>query len=195
MGAQGRVEDIAPVPRVRLPRFEAEAMAEEADEEFDTADAGSSDTDPTQAGELRKGSHVMIKGHPCKVSDISTSKTGKHGHAKAHIVAIDIFTGKKYEDLCPTSHNVSVPFVKRVEYQVLTADADSGNVSLLLESGDTKDDLNLPTFVKVGEPTEDDTKVTKDILDGQEKGGDMTVIVLEACGMEKIIACKRTEVK
>lgn len=25
--------------------------------------------------------------------EVSTSKTGKHGHAKAHIVAIDIFTG------------------------------------------------------------------------------------------------------
>merc|ERR1711990_596194 len=110
-------------------------MGEEADEEFDTADSGASDTYPTQAGELRKGSHVMIKGHPCKVAEISTSKTGKHGHAKAHIVALDIFTGKKYEDLCPTSHNVEVPFVKRTEYQLLAADADEGNVSLLLEEG------------------------------------------------------------
>merc|ERR1712029_1212251 len=105
-------------------------------------------------------------------------------------VAIDIFTGKKLEDLCPTSHNMGVPFVKRTEYQLLSADEDTGEVSLLLESGETKDDLNLPTFVKVGEPTDDDSKVVKDILEGQEKGDDMTVIVLEACGMEKIIACK-----
>merc|ERR1712118_57944 len=93
----------------------------------------------------------MIKGHPCKVAEITTSKTGKHGHAKAHIVALDIFTSKKYEDLCPTSHNVEVPFVKRTEYQVLMADADTGNVSLLLESGETKDDLNLPDRVAIGE--------------------------------------------
>merc|ERR1711988_946927 len=111
-------------------------MGEEADEEFDTADAGSSHVYPQQAGEIRKGSHVMIKGHPCKVAEISTSKTGKHGHAKAHIVALDIFTGKKYEDLCPTSHNLEVPFVKRTEYQLLAADPDEGNVSLLLESGE-----------------------------------------------------------
>jgi translation elongation factor P/translation initiation factor 5A len=32
---------------------------------------------------------------PCKVSDVSSSKTGKHGHAKCHFVAIDIFNGKK----------------------------------------------------------------------------------------------------
>merc|ERR1712107_482054 len=95
-------------------------------------------------------------GHACKVAEISTSKTGKHGHAKAHIVALDIFTEKKYEDLCPSSHNVDVPFVKRTEYQMLTADESSGEVSLLLDSGETKDDLNLPTFVKIGEPTEND---------------------------------------
>merc|ERR1712151_528230 len=95
-----------------------------ADDEptFETADAGASHTYPQQAGEIRKGSHLMIKGHPCKCVEVSTSKTGKHGHAKAHIVAIDIFTGKKYEDLCPTSHNLEVPFVKRTEFQLLSAD-------------------------------------------------------------------------
>merc|ERR1719326_2812326 len=127
----------------------------------------------------------MIKGHPCKVTEISTSKTGKHGHAKAHIVALDIFTSKKYEDLCPTSHNVEVPFVKRTEFQVLTADAETGEVSLLQEDGSTKDDLNLPTFVKIGEPTDDDKKVTEEILKFLDEGKDFNVIVLAACGEEK----------
>merc|ERR1712139_369957 len=116
----------------------------------------------------RKGSHLMIKEKPCKCVEVSTSKTGKHGHAKAHIVAIDIFTGKKYEDLCPSSHNLDVPFVKRTEYQLLTADEDTGEVSLLLESGETKDDLNLPTFVTTGEPTDDDKKMVLDIMKAQE---------------------------
>merc|ERR1712100_75558 len=96
----------------------------------------------------------MIKGHPCKVAEVSTSKTGKHGHAKCHIVALDIFTSKKYEDLCPAGHNIDVPFIKRTEMQCLTADPDTGNVSLLKDpdSGDTKDDLNLPDRPKIGEP-------------------------------------------
>merc|ERR1719355_342023 len=110
-----------------------------ADEEhtFDSADAGASATFPQQAGEIRKGSHMMIKGCPCKVVEVSTSKTGKHGHAKAHIVALDIFTGKKLEDLCPTSHNVSVPFVKREEYTIMDIGAD-GNLNLLTEGGEEK---------------------------------------------------------
>merc|ERR1712129_470457 len=143
-----------------------------ADDEptFESTDSGASSTYPQQAGEIRKGSHLMIKGHPCKCIEVSTSKTGKHGHAKAHIVATDIFTGKKYEDLCPSSHNLDVPFVKRVEYQLLTADEVTGEVSLLLESGETKDDLNLPNFVKIGEPTDEDKKLSKEILDLLEAG-------------------------
>merc|ERR1719389_1470751 len=133
----------------------------------------------------------MIKGRPTKVSEISTSKTGKHGHAKAHIVAIDIFTGKKYEDLCPTSHNMEVPFTKRTEYQLLTADGDSGEVSLLIpDSGDTKDDLNLPTFVAQGEPSDDDKKLVADILKAQDDGKTVICAVLDACGQEKIVGIK-----
>ena len=77
-------------------------MADE-EETFESADAGSSHTYPMEGGQIRKGGYLMIKGNPCKVSDVSTSKTGKHGHAKCHFVAIDIFTGKKMEDLVPAT--------------------------------------------------------------------------------------------
>ena len=164
-----------------------------ADDEptFESTDAGASQTYPQQAGEIRKGSFLMIKGNPCKCVEVSTSKTGKHGHAKAHIVAIDIFTGKKMEDLCPASHNLDVPFVKKTEYQVLTADGDSGEVSLLQEDGTTKDDLNLPTFVNIGAPTDDDKKTADELLSELDKGEkSVFVIVQAACGMEKIIGVK-----
>ena len=54
---------------------------------FESNESGASLTYPAQAGTIKKGSHVLLKGKPCKVVDVSTSKTGKHGHAKAHFDA------------------------------------------------------------------------------------------------------------
>merc|ERR1711868_250340 len=85
-----------------------------ADEDYSVeaaGDAGAAATKPMEAGQVRKGGFIMIKGKPCKVLDVSTSKTGKHGHAKCHFVASNIFTGKKQEELCPATHNIDVPFV------------------------------------------------------------------------------------
>jgi hypothetical protein len=82
------------------------ADEEEAEETFESTDAGSSHTYPMEGGQIRKGGYIMIKGNPCKVSDVSTSKTGKHGHAKCHFVALDIFTSRKMEELVPSSHNL-----------------------------------------------------------------------------------------
>ena len=74
---------------------------------------------------------------------MSTSKTGKHGHAKVHLVALDIFTTKKYEDICPSTHNMDVPNVSRKDYQLLDC-SDDGYLSLMDDSGETREDLKVP---------------------------------------------------
>merc|ERR1712032_582306 len=51
---------------------------------------------------------------------------------------------------------------------------DSGEVTLLKENGDMKQDLNLPDRVLVGEATEDDKKLTMDIKSAQEAGKDVS---------------------
>merc|ERR1712139_712445 len=101
--------------------FQLTLLAIMSDEEFQSGDAGGL-TYPASAGSMRKGSHMLIKGMPCKVAEVTTSKTGKHGHAKASITGIDIFTGKKYEDSVPTSHNIDCPFVKKSEYNLIAID-------------------------------------------------------------------------
>uniref|UniRef100_A0A7S3UHX2 Eukaryotic translation initiation factor 5A n=1 Tax=Picocystis salinarum TaxID=88271 RepID=A0A7S3UHX2_9CHLO len=158
-------------------------MADEADLQFESADAGASTTFPMQAGNIRKNGHIVIKNRPCKVVDVSTSKTGKHGHAKCHFVAIDIFTGKKLEDLQPSSHNAMVPHVKRTEYQLLDIDEEDGFVSLMTEDGDTKDDLKMPN----------DADLAKQITESFEAGNDVYVIVVSAMDEEAIQSMKQKE--
>lgn len=112
-------------------------------EDFDQGDAGAADCTPTQAGSIKKGGYCMLKGFPCKVTQYSTAKPGKHGSAKATIVGIDIFTNKKYEDTAPTSATMYVPNVTKVEYEVLDIDED-GFVSYENQKGDMDSTISLP---------------------------------------------------
>lgn len=74
---------------------------------------------PTQVSALRKNGFVLLKGHPCKIVEMTTAKTGKHGGAKAHITGVDIFTEKKCEEIAGTTSNLDVPNIERRDYQVL----------------------------------------------------------------------------
>ena len=56
-------------------------MASE-DNDFECVTAGASLTTPIQCSALRKNGFVLLKSKPCKIVEMSTSKTGKHGHAK-----------------------------------------------------------------------------------------------------------------
>lgn len=109
--------------------------------------------------------------------------TGKHGHAKCHFVAIDIFTGKKYEELTPSSHNCDVPHVSRQDYTLLDVSED-GFISLMDDSGNTKDDLALP------KGTDDAEKLAEQIQKDFDDGKELVVSVLKAMGEEMVCAVK-----
>merc|ERR1712054_186535 len=150
----------------------------EHDTEFESADAGASTTYPNTAGAVRKNGFIVIKGRPCKVVDVTTSKTGKHGHAKCHFTALDIFTQKKMEMLESSSHNVEIPNVTRYEYSLLDIDEDF--VSLMDDNGDTRDDLKMPEDADLA------SKIQKDFDDGKE----LVVTVQKAMNEEQIMSFK-----
>ncbi|CAO3617805.1 unnamed protein product [Mucor hiemalis] len=152
-------------------------MSDDHEQTFETADAGASLTFPMQCSALRKNGHVCIKNRPCKIIEMTTSKTGKHGHAKVHLVGTDIFTNRKYEDLCPSTHNMNVPNVTRMDYALL--DIDEGFLSLMLPDGSTKEDVKVPEG-ELGEKLEAEF----------EEGKELMVSVVSAMGEEHCLSFK-----
>ncbi|MGD0818012.1 MAG: translation initiation factor IF-5A [Methanomassiliicoccales archaeon] len=74
--------------------------------------------------ELKEGRYMLIDNEPCKIVNISTSKPGKHGEAKANIDAIGIFDNKKRQIVHPVKHKVQVPMIDKRKAQVLTVMGD-----------------------------------------------------------------------
>ncbi|KAJ2663296.1 translation initiation factor eIF5A [Coemansia sp. RSA 1200] len=147
-------------------------------EEFEAAAGDNASlTYPVQCSALRKGGHVVIRGRPCKIAEMSTSKTGKHGHAKVNIVAIDIFTQKKLEDLSPSTHNMDVPNVKRQDIELLYVDNDF--LVLQCEDGSTREDVKFP-----------DNEVGEDIQRLLDEDKTVMVTLLAAMGEEHAISAK-----
>merc|ERR1719201_2808844 len=134
----------------------------EGDEQYEmeTTESGASDTHMVEAGSIRKGGYIMIKGKACKVKDVSVSKTGKHGHAKCKFSASDIFTGATCEELCPSTHAIDQPFVTKKDYSIMGIEGDYLN--LMDEEGEMREDLQLPN---VEYKTDDDNKISKLIKD------------------------------
>jgi translation initiation factor 5A len=127
---------------------------------------------------------MMIKGFPCKVLSISVSKTGKHGHAKCNFLAVDIFTGKKLEDMVPSSHGTTVPIVVKTEWEIIDIEGDE--LTLMDEGGIQKTDLNLPT-VPDG--------LAEDIRNAWNGGENSVMVSVQAAvGIEQVIGFKKENV-
>jgi len=111
---------------------------------------------------------------------MSTSKTGKHGHAKVHLVGIDIFTGKKLEDICPSTHNMLVPNVGRKEYTVISY--DDGYFTLMDDAGETREDLKHTSVCAV----ETSEEVEKMFTKAEESGDTVLATVWKALNEEHV---------
>ena len=78
---------------------------------------------------LKENRYIIIDDEPCKIINITKSKPGKHGEAKARIEAIGIFDGSKRSIVNPVSHKVHVPIIDKRNAQVVAVMGD--NVQLM----------------------------------------------------------------
>ena len=77
------------------------------------------DWETKEIRELKVGRYVNIDDEPCKIVSIDTSKPGKHGSAKANIVATSIFTGAKKSLIGPVSTKCQVPLSDKRKATIL----------------------------------------------------------------------------
>lgn len=75
---------------------------------------------PTPVSSLKVGHNIIIDGEPCKIVELEKSKPGKHGSAKARIVALGIFDNQKRTIITPVDAKVDVPIINKRSGQVIS---------------------------------------------------------------------------
>lgn len=103
---------------------------------------------PVDLGSIKVGSYVMVEGEPCRIVDYAKSKPGKHGSAKARVVAIGVFDNVKHTFVKPVDSNVEVPLIEK----------RSGQVLALLPSAVQLMDLETYSVLEAPFPEDEDLK-------------------------------------
>jgi len=99
-----------------------------------------------QVSSLQKGRFVVIEGVACKITDMQTSRPGKHGHSKIRMQAIGITDDRKRDIVMPGHDNIEVPVIEKKSAQVLSVHGDTANV-MDMETYETFD-LKIPEELK-----------------------------------------------
>ena len=159
----------------------------EQDFDFMSANADASSTFNQGAGKIREGGYVMLKGRPCKAQVIHKISNGKHGKSKCCFTGTDIFTGAKKEEIIESHANAEVPFVTKSELTCMSL--EDGFLSCLdLETYETRQDLRVPDTIS---PAPAGAKELSDRIRALLKAErDFAVVVLRACGTERVVDVK-----
>jgi translation initiation factor 5A len=105
-------------------------------------------TKPIDVGSLRVGGYMLIDNEPCHIVDITKSKPGKHGSAKARIVAIGVFDGVKRSFVKPVDLNTEVPIIDKRPGQVFAVNPNGVQIM----------DLGTFEYLDAPFPEEEDLK-------------------------------------
>jgi len=79
-----------------------------------------------------------------------------------YLTSYFVFHLYRYEDICPSTHNMDVPNVKREDLQLISI-SDDGFLTLMTEGGDLREDLKVPDG-DLGEQLRSDFDNGKDLL-------------------------------
>ena len=74
---------------------------------------------PTDIGSVKEGQYIIIDNEPCRIVEYEKSKPGKHGSAKARVVAIGVFDGTKRTFVKPVDAQIEVPLIEKKAGQVI----------------------------------------------------------------------------
>jgi len=85
---------------------------------------------PVDVGSLKIGQYIVIDDEPCRIVEYEKSKPGKHGAAKARIVAIGVFTNNKKSVVSPVDGKLEVPVIEKRTAQVIS---QTGNIVQLMD--------------------------------------------------------------
>ena len=103
-------------------------------------------TTRTEIKKLQLGRYVIIDDEPCKVLDVTTSVSGKHGEAKARLEAVGLFDNKKRSIVKPADAEMEIPIIEKKTGQVI---AISGNNAQIMDMADYEIfDIPIPEELK-----------------------------------------------
>ena len=139
-----------------------------------------------QPDALKKPGFAIIQNMPCRLTEIKQlPKATANGNKRLHLVGTHIFTGKKYDDTLNLSagfHGIDVPVTNKASYALCDVDASTGFLSLLTDSGDTKEDVALSR----GEDGVAFDALGAEILSRFEEGESLKVTVLSIMGKDLV---------
>ncbi len=108
---------------------------------------------PSELGSLKIGSYILLPvgdqptGEPCRIVEYDTSKPGKHGSAKARIVAVGVFDNQKRPHVGPVSMQIHIPLIDKRTGQIISI-TEAGSQVMDSETFETIDVTLIDDEVK-----------------------------------------------
>ena len=113
---------------------------------------------PASLSDVKIGSYIIIDGEPCRIIEYDKSKPGKHGSAKARVVATGVFDGSRHSLVSPVSAGIEIPMIEKRTGQLISINKEQGIVQL----------MDMETFETFDSPPPDDKEINNKLIEGNE---------------------------